>query len=105
MIANSIPKAMTFSEVLWASKDDPVLQKVTKCLHENIWTKDSDIKPYFKIKDQLTSKSGIILNDTKIIIPKSLQKKVLRIAHEGHQGITTTKALFIITYKKMVAQL
>ena len=29
MIANSIPKAMTFSEVLWASKDDPVLQKVT----------------------------------------------------------------------------
>ena len=40
MIVNSIPKAMTFSEVLWVSKDDPVLQKVTKCLHENIWTKD-----------------------------------------------------------------
>ena len=25
MIPNSIPKAMAFSEVLWASKDDPVL--------------------------------------------------------------------------------
>ena len=37
MIANSIPKAMTFSEVLWASKNAPVLQKVTKRLHENIW--------------------------------------------------------------------
>ena len=29
MIANSTPKAMPSSEILWTSKDDPVLQKVT----------------------------------------------------------------------------
>ena len=92
LIANSVPKAMTFSEILRASKDDPVLQVVTKCLQENIWSKDSEIKPYLKIKDQLTSKSSIILNDTKIIIPKCLQKQVLKIAHEGHQGMSKTKA-------------
>ena len=50
LIANSVPKAMTFSEILRASKDDPVLQVVTKCLQENMWSKDSEIKPYFKIK-------------------------------------------------------
>ena len=93
LIVNSVPKAVAFSEILKASKDDPALQEVTKFLQENIWSKDSEIKPYFKIKDQLTSKSGIILNDTKIIIPKCLQKQVLAIAHEGHQGMLKTKAL------------
>ena len=72
LIANSVPKAIAFSEILKASKDDPVLQEVKKCLQESIWSKQSEIKPYFKIKDQLTSKSGIILNDTKIIIPNCL---------------------------------
>ena len=91
--ANSVPRAMTFSEILRASKDDPVLQVVTKCLQENIWSKDSEIKPYFKVKNQLTSKSGIILNGTKIIIPKCLQRQVLEIAHEGHQGMSKMKAL------------
>ena len=46
-----------------------------------------------KIRDRLLSKSGIILNDTKIKIPKCLQKQVLQISHEGHQGMTKTKAL------------
>ena len=43
------------------------------------------------MKDQLTIKSGIILKDLKIVIPKELQKRVLKIAHEGHQGMTKTK--------------
>ena len=93
LIANSVSKAMTFSEIFRASKDDPVLQEVTKCLQENMWSKDSEIKPYFKIKDQLPSTSGIMLNDIKIIVPKYLQKQVIEIAHEGHQGMSKTKAL------------
>ena len=31
LIANSVPKAIAFSEILKASKDDPVLQEVKKC--------------------------------------------------------------------------
>ena len=31
------------------------------------------------------------MRGTKIIIPKSLQSKVVRIAHEGHQGLVKTK--------------
>ncbi|CAB4029109.1 hypothetical conserved 1030 [Paramuricea clavata] len=47
-----------------------------------------------KLKDELSiTNNGILLRDTRIIIPKSLQSRTLPIAHEGHQGIAKTKAL------------
>ena len=92
-MAHAIPKAVTLSEILETTKNDPVLQKLTNCLQQNKWTKDHKLKQFFKVKDQLTIKSGIILKDLKIVIPKELQKRVLKIAHEGHQGMTKTKLI------------
>ena len=34
----------------------------------------------------------VLLRGSRIIIPMSIQKQVIKIAHEGHQGIAKTKA-------------
>ena len=34
-----------------------------------------------------------LLRGTKIVIPQSSQRRVVRLAHEGHQGIMKTKKL------------
>ena len=84
---------MSFSEILEASKNDPLLNKVERYLRDNKWIKNEETNPYFKVKEQLTTKSGILLKDTRIVVPKALQTRILKIAHKGHQGITKTKAL------------
>ena len=35
----------------------------------------------------------IMLKGTQVVIPESLQLKVIQLAHEGHQGIQKTKSL------------
>ena len=34
----------------------------------------------------------IVLRNTRIVLPSELRKRAMQIAHEGHQGITKTKA-------------
>jgi hypothetical protein len=47
-----------------------------------------------QIVEELTvTKEGLILSETRIIAPTSLQSQVLRIAHDGRQGISKTKSL------------
>ena len=35
---------------------------------------------------------NILLRDNRVVLPASLRERAIRIAHEGHQGITKTKA-------------
>lgn len=39
------------------------------------------------------SSDGVILNNNLIVIPSSLQERVVKIAHDAHQGETKTLAL------------
>ena len=93
IIAHSIPKAITLSELVDASRNDPTLQCVAKCITNNRWTKTECLKPYQKIKHELTTKRGLVMKGTTLIIPEVLQNRTLELAHETHQGITKTKSL------------
>ncbi|XP_056003630.1 uncharacterized protein LOC130049711 [Ostrea edulis] len=57
--------------------------------------KDSDLFPYMRVKDQLYivnyGEGSILLYETKIIGPHTFRKRVVGLAHEGHQGIVATK--------------
>lgn len=44
-------------------------------------------------RDELSVTNGVILRDHRLIIPASLQQKVITIAHQAHQGIVKTKQL------------
>ena len=48
-----------------------------------------------RVKDELTvcSEYDVILRGTRIVIPSKLQEHVVKLAHEGHQGVVKTKSL------------
>ena len=58
------------------------------------WT-DELIKPFFNIKEEIAvdNKNGVVLRGTRIIIPRTLQTRIVKLAHTGHQGLAKTKAL------------
>ena len=93
VIANATPKAITFSDLLTESSKDTILIKVATCIESNRWPKDASLKPYFNIREELPYKSCIVVRDSQIVIPKSLQMRIIKLAHESHQGITKTKSL------------
>ena len=47
------------------------------------------------IKDELSvnSDENVILRDTRLVIPKSLQRQIVKITHEGHQSVVKCKQL------------
>lgn len=101
--ATSAPKALTLSQIAEATARDPTLQAVMEAVRTNKWhTKSkhpkvdsSTYNNYEHVKGELTigTTIQIILRGTKLVIPTELQKRVVDLAHEGHQGITKTKAL------------
>ena len=70
---------------------DEELQLVMKTI-SNGWPTQrsqtsSTLHPYWNFRDELCIENGILFKNTKIIIPKTLQRKYLDKIHNGHQGI------------------
>ena len=93
---NSTPKAMTLDEVKQFTQSDATLRKVIEVVRTGRWhdTDGVDISSVRAIRNELTvSDNDILLRDTRLVIPTALRSQVIQLAHEGHQGITKTKAL------------
>ena len=46
----------------------------------------SEIRPYTGFQDELSEANGILFKGEQIIVPKSMQKEMLQIIHQGHLG-------------------
>ncbi|MES9880447.1 MAG: RNase H-like domain-containing protein [Sedimenticola sp.] len=91
---NSVPKAMTLSEIETSSSKDNVLQNVVNSLKSNRWsTKTGEMGAYYKIRSELTVNNNVVLRGTRLVIPESLRPRVLSLAHETHQGVVKTKQM------------
>ena len=88
---NAIPKSITLEEVRKETQKDFTMRKLAKAIQTGQWTKDPT--DYVRFKDELSVSCGVILLDHRLIIPDSLRKKVIEIAHASHQGIVKTKQL------------
>ncbi|KAJ0179821.1 hypothetical protein K1T71_004412 [Dendrolimus kikuchii] len=51
---------------------------------------NQSIKPYFSLKDKLHVLNNILLMCDKIVIPESMREYILKLVHEGHQGINSS---------------
>ena len=90
---HSVPKTMTLKEIADETNNDRDLRALRAAIRLNSWELDS-VRPYRSFKADLTiGKHNTILRGSRIIIPKSLQKRAVEIAHESHQGLSKTKAL------------
>ena len=57
------------------------------------WHNNPILEPYRRFQNELTDHEGIILRETRIVLPKSFQKRALQIAHEGHLSVEKCKGL------------
>ncbi|CAL9697210.1 unnamed protein product [Knipowitschia caucasica] len=98
---HSTPKAMTLLEIKTETLKDSLLQEVICCIRNNTWhltEKSHNSETLTKFKHvcselTVTQDSDILLRDTRIVIPTTLQDRAIQLAHEGHQGIVKTKSL------------
>lgn len=74
---------------------DPLLKKVAQ-YHRTSWPSSypsTELQQYYQRRQSLSIVDDCILFAERVVIPKSLQERVLRQFHAGHPGITRMKAL------------
>jgi transposase InsO family protein len=54
---------------------------------------DCVAKEYHNIQDELSSYNGCVVKGDRLVIPRSMEKKMLKLLHAGHQGENTTLSL------------
>ena len=86
---HAAPAALKIKEIERVSAEDPELQAVRRCLVEERW--NSAPKQYLPVRNELTFIGHVILRGTRIVMPQALRKRVISLAHEGHQGVVKTK--------------
>ena len=86
----SEPVAMDIKDIEIESSKDEELECVRQYIQNGNWN-DCKLVAYSAIKHELCCIGQIIMRGNRIVIPKTLRGNVLKLAHEGHQGITKTK--------------
>ena len=107
IVREATPKAISENEVREETNRDETLQVVIKLIESGKWHEVENFKhseidyktlqSFKAVQEELsigtTDVGTVIMRDTKLVMPSSLQQQTLDLAHEGHQGITKTKAL------------
>ena len=83
-------------EVLQETLKDKELQSLKHYISTGWPWKRSQIPtilhPYWNFRDELTIECGILMKNSKILIPETLKQKYLRQIHQGHQGIEACRS-------------
>ena len=89
MAFHAAPAALKTKETERVSAKDPELQAVRRCLVEERW--NGAPKQYLPKRNELTFIGHVILRGARIVMPQALRKRVVSLAHQGHQGVVKTK--------------
>ena len=89
----AIPKAMTLDELQSGTQSDPTLQAVIAAIKSGSWILAPDttvslpaFETYSKLKDELSinDECNLVLRQRCLVVPDSLRKRAVQLAHEGH---------------------
>ena len=77
---------MDLEKLILETRRDETLQRMIRALERN----DASTLPpeYYVIRIQPSTRFGLLLNDDRVVIPKTLQYTVLQLLHTGHIGYT-----------------
>ena len=91
IVRRNVPESLSVEEVRTATVNDPVLLEVMDIV-QNVngesRYKSENLGPFNLVRSELSVAHG-----SRIVVRKALQRRVVNIGHEGHQGIVTTKPL------------
>ena len=83
-------------EVLQETSKDKELQSLKHYISTGWPVKRSQIQvflhPYWNYRDELMVESGILMKNSKVLIPETLKQKYLIQIHQGHQGIEACRS-------------
>lgn len=98
LIVNSLAVSpMKFKEIQEHTKNDNTLCLIKEFCQKG-WPEHrrslpEPVKPYFALKDVIHVMQDVVFKLNSIIIPVSLRNDVLKLIHEGHQGIQSCQRL------------
>ncbi|XP_065204814.1 uncharacterized protein K02A2.6-like [Planococcus citri] len=83
------PKAIPLQKIIDESIVDEELKLVIACIQAG--ATDSLPMAYRAVANELAVWNGMVLRGDRLVIPTTLRKDVVKLAHEGHPGIVKTK--------------
>ena len=102
VMTQATPKALSKDNIIKATAQDATLKEVKHLISNGQWNNlkpvngvdPNTLKIFANVRNELTSVDGnIVLHGNRIVIPVALQKRVIELAHEGHQGLVKTCSL------------
>ena len=94
IVKSSLPEAVTWQELLEETRADTELSNLKEAIARGYFTarETCTLGPkYDPIFTELAVVGGLIVRGARIVVPKSLRDKMVKLAREGHQDITKTK--------------
>lgn len=88
VVESCVPVALSPKAIEEASYNEG-LCLVKNCVKPVSW-EQCTIPSYAHVKDELCTYGELSLCGTRIVVPKILRDKVVRLAHEGHRGVVKT---------------
>ena len=85
---------VTSKEMQAATRTDPVLRKVLRCVRGG-WPQkcEEELQPYWTRRFELTVEGGCLLWGIRVIAPRKLRTQLLDELHRDHPGISRMKAV------------
>lgn len=88
LVAENLP--LSYETLREETEKDLELQAVIRSINgEQDW--NDEAKSFARLRDELSLTDGLILRGTRIVIPKSLQRSTIAVAHRAHPGMSITK--------------
>nr|CDJ82258.1 RNA-directed DNA polymerase (reverse transcriptase) and Integrase domain containing protein [Haemonchus contortus] len=87
---------VSFGSVQAATTADHTLTQVIGYIRSGKWPKvnrESSFWPYYNRRESLSTIGSCLLTSNRLVIPKSLQRRVLQVLHKAHPGQTRMKML------------
>ena len=83
-------------QIRCATTDDATLQRLYQVVMTG-WPELQmsvleDVKPYWNMREEMSTSDGVVFADEIIVIPQSMRLEMLHILHEPHMGMEKTKS-------------
>ena len=83
-------------QIRCATAEDATLQRLYQVVM-NGWPElrrsiPEDVRPYWNMRDEMSTSDGLLFAGERIVIPKSMRQEMLQILHEPHMGMEKTKS-------------
>ena len=82
--SDCLEATVTLNEVRSATQEDPALSLLCASIGLTHCPDDQACRPFKHIYHELTLVDGIVVRNDKIVVPESLQQRMIESAHEGH---------------------